>query len=246
MSSGEKQTAKEKLFDQFFTIGKMVVDEVRESQEVSRALQPIISKPRRVIKAVLVPIPKDDDEIRTYWEELWRNFGVKFDPAKVVIPARQGDFTRVLMMPRYLKQNTLRDICQGLFPCRFFQSDLDQNVPFHDRFPLAWSYAIRVRDRVEADEELKNLSADQLAKAEIATETLLERLVHEVDFFKTTKKHLDPMSTSTLCAGSRYASYARGKVPGADLSGGECGEFGIDCYDSDTAGDNLRARAIIF
>lgn len=240
MSSGEKQTAKEKLFDQFFTIGKMVVDGTRSPQEVSRAFQPIISEPRKRAE-----VAKDDDKIRTHWEELWRDLGVKFDPAKVVIPACQGDFTRVLMMPRGLTQNNLYDICKGMFPCQchvnqdILPGNLDMAVPYHDRFPLTRSCVIRVRDRVEADEELKNLSADQLAKAEIATETLLERMVHEVDFFKTSKKHLDMADTSTLCAGSRDAC---GRVLGADWSGGI---FDVHWYELDVATNNLRARAII-
>lgn len=227
MSSG--QSDKEKLFDQWSAVMKMVVDKTRTSVEVSNALQPIISESR---------LGPSDDSVRTYWEERWRDLGVKFDPAKVIIPAVQSDLTRVIMMPRGIRQNQLRDICKGLFPCWFNDTDLDKVVPFHDRFPLARSYAIRVRDRVEADEEMKNLSANQLAEAEVVAETLPERLVHEVDFFETTKGHLD-MNNATLCAGSRYSD---GYVPDVYWYGGQL--YVGWCYPGSADGP-LRARAAV-
>lgn len=227
---------KEKLFDQMFTIGKMVVDEVRTAKEVSRALQPIISEPRKSVAPVTTLV--DEDDIRTYWEERWRDLGVKFDPAKVVIPAVRGDLTRVIMMPRGIMQNQLRDICKGLFPCWFESTDLDKAVSFHDRFPLARSYAVRVRDRMEADEELNNLSANQLAEAETAVETLPERLVHEVDFFKVTQGHLD-VNNVTLCAGSRNSG---GDVPRVDWD--DDGLY-VSWYGPDHAHGNLRGRAAV-
>jgi len=64
------------------------------------------------------------------------------------------------------------------------------------------TYAIWVRDRVEADEEHKNKSAKDLANGNISGETLLERLLHELKYFLETSKHLD-LTNITLCSGSR-------------------------------------------
>jgi len=41
-----------------------------------------------------------------------------------------------------------------------------------------------------------------LSKAKVLTETLFERIIHELKFFQETGKHLD-IDNITLCAGSR-------------------------------------------
>ena len=52
-------------------------------------------------------------------------------------------------------------------------------------------YAIRVRDRVEADEELKNRSARDLQQQGILGITIEEREIFELKYFTETGQHLD-------------------------------------------------------
>lgn len=238
MSSGNDR-ALAKLWKQETTINTLVLNGKREAATVSRVLKGIISEPRKEgVALISVPEDEDEDEIRTHWEELWREFGVKFDPAKVIIPPTWRDLTRVIMMPRGIRQNQLRDISKSLFPCWLYNEDLETAVPFHDRFPLARSYAIRVRDQVEADEENKNFSANQLAEQNLITETLPERLVHELDHFKLTGDHLDK-NNITLCTGSRGSD---GGVPRVRWGDGRLRAY---WYRPDNTGGVLRARAAV-
>ncbi len=89
---------------------------------------------------------------------------------------------------------------------------------------------------MEADEELKNKSANMLAEAGIKGETLPERLLHELKYFTDTGKHLDVKNT-TLCSGSRDPYGVVPLVDWLSVAGGMrmhwCGL------------DDLRARAAV-
>ncbi len=61
----------------------------------------------------------------------------------------------------------------------------------------------------EADEDLKNKSANDLEQEGIPGITLRERLLYELDYFRKTGQHLD-IKNVTLCTGSRYSD---GRVP---------------------------------
>ena len=102
------------------------------------------------------------------------------------------------------------------------------------------AYAVQVRDCEEADPELKNVSANDLREKEIATETVLERELHELDYFLETKKHLDRKNV-TLCAGSRDV---HGSVPDADWCGDKF-QVSANWYDPSASHDDLRARAVV-
>ena len=86
-----------------------------------------------------------------------------------------------------------------------YVDDLDKNVTVNDRDPdRDGSYAVSVKAIVEADEENKNKSAEMLAEEGHKGMTLLERLLLELAYFLTTRKHLD-VKNITLCAGSRHS-----------------------------------------
>ena len=91
-----------------------------------------------------------------------------------------------------------------------YANDLDKAVTENDRDPNRdGSYAIGFARKVEADEENKNLSADQLKEQNHKGITLLERLLLELGYFMATGQHLDARNI-TLCSGSRYSD---GNVP---------------------------------
>ena len=78
-----------------------------------------------------------------------------------------------------------------------------------ERDPRKGAYAIWIRDTVEADENLKNISADSIKARGLTTETLTERLLQELVCWHETKKRLD-IQNITLCSGSRNRV---GRVP---------------------------------
>lgn len=123
---------------------------------------------------------------------------------------------------------------EALFPCRNL---LDFNEVTSDRNPDE-TYIIEVKDNEEADEEFKNLSANQLKEKGILGITLLERLVLEKEYFLKTKKHLDTR-TITLCSGSRRSD---GNVLRVDWHGGK-----LDVYwcNPGSSSDGLRAREVV-
>ena len=174
------------------------------------------------------------------WQKIYRDhFGVELGP--VVIPIHRKGFDRLLVVAQEVTAQQVFDVCEKLFPCwKSTSESLDVAVPTNDRTSSAGAYACWVRDRIEADEELKNLSANNLTAQEKATETLLERELHELVYFFETDKHLD-IKNVTLIAGSRSRD---GGVPSAYWHGGE---FFVNLvwYSPGHAFDGLRAREVV-
>jgi hypothetical protein len=115
----------------------------------------------------------------------------------------------------------------------FSDSDLDRDFP-----PVKTSRSFK--NVQEADEELKNKSAEDLQRQGIECITLRERLIMELLYFKETGKHLD-VDNITLCAGSRAQ---RGGVPGVRWDGDD-GELSVFWYYPQFASGRLRARAAV-
>ncbi len=188
------------------------------------------------------------------WRPLFKEyFGLTPDFSKIVIPQltpETQDHARAILMPEELARNANRGFINWIFnvyrelkiPVWSYYDDLDKEVPHNgsvaDRHPKDGSYAICVRDRIEADEELKNLSAEQIWQMNIITETLPERLVHGLKVYYESKQHLDIMKR-TLCAGSRSSC---GGVPSVYWCGDELGVYDDD---PDSHSGYLRTRAAV-
>lgn len=171
------------------------------------------------------------------WEEFYRKyFRLNVNLYGVTIALNPGGFDRVIFIPKGLRLNDVIKAMKKCFPILSYIDDLDrdvvENVRQSDR-----NYAIRIRERVEADEELKSLSANQLKQQGVNCMTLLERLVLELKYWSETGQHLD-VQNWTLCAGSRLRN---GFVPlvywHADRS-----KLHIDWYFPVDARGDLRAR----
>lgn len=172
------------------------------------------------------------------WEHFYLTiFGLTVDFSQVKIPVQMDGFTRLIFVAKELTMNGVYDACAKRFKCWPYNDDLDAAVTVNDRTPTG-GYAIWVRDTVEADENLKDLSADDIKKQKIVTMTLLERMLYELKWFLETGKHLD-VGNVTLCAGSRYSG---GYVPSADWRDGG---FGIYWYDAGYCNPSLRARQAV-
>lgn len=147
------------------------------------------------------------DEVFNYWIELWRKqIGIKNPDFAGITPFVAHPGYRPLIMPKHerITAQLLYDSCRERFSCwKYTGKSLDNVVVMNIRDPRQGSYVVWFRDRVEADEELSNLSAIELEKMKISGITLLEREVMEYDYFNRTNSHLD-IDNMTICSGSRY------------------------------------------
>lgn len=109
------------------------------------------------------------------------------------------------------------------------------------RSPWKGGYAIALRDRVEADEENKNLSTNRCAARGIDGITLLERLVLELWHWWKSKQHLD-IYHGTLCSGSRYLD---GFVPDVNFSSNDKVDVSMCNPDYDDDDELLRSRSAV-
>ena len=91
---------------------------------------------------------------------------------------------------------------------------------------------------MEADEENKGLSANDVKKKGTDTQTLEERLLQELEYFKKTGQHLDTQNW-TLCSGSRDSD---GDVPYVDWSDDE---LKVHWSHPDSRSGDLRSREVV-
>jgi len=149
-------------------------------------------------------------ELVADWQKFYHDlFGLEVDFSGLTIPGKKRGFDRLIVVAQGMTPQRLYDKCQELFPCwKWTDQSLDEIVQ-SERTSKDGPYAVWFRDTVEADEDLRNLSANALKKQGIPGITLEERLLMELKYFKETGKHLDIVNW-TLCAGSRDSD---GDVP---------------------------------
>lgn len=196
-----------KLWDSPGGILELVEKSKRDPSGVARVLQLIKDNPDYLAK--LFPTDNSAEsqlkELQKFWKAV---YGLKPDLSDVRIPAPQGDISQILVMPKGL---TLANIVSVMEKSMRVKVWIDLNKVTSDRNPDR-TYAIRIRNRQEADEELKNLSAEDIKQKSINTMTLPERLVYEQFYFWKTGRHLD-VKNVTICSASRCV--------------GGCGDVGV-------------------
>ena len=182
---------------------------------------------------------RNANQLLLTWQSFYRDvFGLEIDFSRLKIPVKQPGFNRLLVMSQGMTPERLFRKCKKLFlSWKWTEQSLD-GIVVSDRTAKDGPYAIWVRDRVEADEELKNLSANDLKEKGIPCITLEERLLFELKFFRKTGRHLD-VANVTLCSGSHYSD---GRLPDVDWSGGG---MRVDCYYPGLVSDDLRARQVV-
>lgn len=181
------------------------------------------------------PLKKAIYEWQQFYSEM---FGDEYDFSKVRIPERREGFDRLIIVAPSMTSQRVYDRCADEFNCwKYTSVSLDEALSTNERDPENGAYAIWVRDVVEADEIHKNKSAKQIAVSKLATETLLERLLHELKFYKETGHHLD-INKVTLCAGSRDSD---GDVPCVSWFGVKLSVYWCDPGDASV---KLRAREV--
>ncbi len=164
-------------------------------------------------------------------------FGLEKDFSALAVPPHQASFDHLLVVAERMTPNRLFKACQKLFPCWRYSEDLNlvesNRTADHD-------YAVWVCDRQEADEELKNLSANNLNDQDVSGITLEERLIYELKFFKETGKHLDVVNW-TLCTGSRDS---HGDVPSVHWARAHGGMY-VVWWGPTHRYEDLRTRAVV-
>lgn len=174
------------------------------------------------------------------WQKFYREvFGIETDFSNLRIPEKKKGFDRLIIVAQRMSPQMLYDKCEELFPCwKWTNNNLDKIISSGSVLSSGVSFARWFRDRVEADEELKNLSANQLKEKNIQGITLEERLLYELKFFKETGKHLD-IQNVTLCTGSRYDDGGVPFVYWLDSM------LSVHWYRPGHANDNLRSRQAV-
>src|SRR3989344_6716905 len=180
--------------------------------------------------------------------QMFLDHQLKFDLEKVVVDwgqvyktlGMQTEYKAWQNVPTVVEDPICWDVhvVQGVIPNRVitafrelgvkvetYVADLDGNVPTNDRDPKNGSYCARFKKTIEADPELANKSANDLAEEKIPGITLLERLLLELGYFLATGEHLD-IENVTLCTGSRCSG---GLVPSVHWDAGHRALY-VDWY----------------
>jgi hypothetical protein len=198
---------------------------------------------KEIEKIFLEPAPVsagDLNKVITSWTDFYQKFfGIDLDMAGVKIPAKVEGFDRLIVVPQGITPDQVWEVCEKQFNCyKCTDSNLGEAVTKNDRNPNDGTYAIWIRDVVEADEEMKNPSAKTLEKQGVKGITLLERLLIEIKYFSETNGHLD-LENVTLCSGSRDSG---GFVPVVDWDGDE---LRVGWYDVEYSDSHLRFRVVV-
>lgn len=179
-------------------------------------------------------------DIQQEWQEFYRKyFRMTVDFSDVIIPDDPGGFDRAIFIPKGL---TFADVIKAMrkyFEIYLYTENLDNAVTENVR-TSSKNYTVRVRELQEADEDFKNLSANELKKQGKNCLTLLERLVYELKYWSETDQHLD-INNWTLCAGSRGPD---GYVPSVSWNDGDR-KLQVYWYNPDYALGFLRARQAV-
>ncbi len=245
-----KTDLKARLFDLWGSVVELVRGEKRDGEQVARVLQTIKDNPnfaeeffsgaaknRSVETRQAVKTRSLRAQLRD-WEKFYQDvFGLQKNFSGLKVPAKKPGFDRLLVVARGMTPNRIYNRMKELMPAWKYWGNLDSITS--DR-KADHDYAIWVQDGVEADEELKNKSADYLKAEGIPGITLEERLLYELKYFKETGKHLD-MDNWTLCSGSRLPL---GRVPHVSWRP-DYGGVGVDWNDADGADGDLRGRQVV-
>lgn len=193
-------------------------------------------------KATKIVSTSMDNSIESWQKFYLKYFGLVVDFSQVKIPTNLADFLRIIFIAEGLR---LSDVLKAMTKAGIkwwtyaVNDDLDKIITENVRNPTT-AYAIRIRERVEADEELKDLSANQLKERGVNCMTLLERAVYGLKYFSETGQHLDIVNY-TLCAGSRDSD---GHVPRVSFYP-HSDDVRVSRWRPDRSGGYLRVRQVV-
>ncbi len=229
---------------------KALVDEVKNLNGSDEDLRRIETDPalRRQIAGLLVQSRATEEskpfsvEIHlAQWVKFYREvMNLEIDLNSIRIPEHVTGFDRLIVVMPGMTPEKLFQLCKSRFSgWKWTDKSLDEIVT-SERTATDGPYAIWVRDRVEADDELTGKSYNDLKVAGVSGVTLEERLLDELEYHFRIQKHKD-IKNVTLCSGSRYSD---GSIPGVDWRGGS-DELHVRRYHVDSRYDDLRSRQAV-
>lgn len=193
------------VFERWNNISKLIKKGKRNPEEVARILRFIQDDPDFARKLSLAAMPSLDIQLRDWQKFYVENFDLKKNFSKLRIPKRKKGLNRLIVVVKCLTLNRIFRHLKHLMPAWKYR-DFNQVRSVRE---FDHDYAIWVRDRVEADEELKSRSANSIEKEGINGITLSEHLLYVLKYYAETKNHLDVQNV-TLCSGSHFSD---GGVP---------------------------------
>lgn len=171
------------------------------------------------------------------WSSFYaKHFGITVCLSGLHVPPKPDYVCRAIVIVPGITNNQVFDACTKAFKAWRYENDLDTVRDMAKR--PDGPYVVWVRDVVEADDDMKNKSANDIERAGICTLTLKERMILEIAYFDETGKHLD-INNWTLCAGSRGSG---GLVPGVFWRDDELHVYWTRVG---RRGSSLRARVVV-
>ena len=171
--------------------------------------------------------------IQLFWKNLYKKyFNIEIDVS--LIQEVEGKWLIFIA-----KGLTIQQVYDALpfNKWKFADGDLDKAIPVNDRVSNK-DYVVYVNQNIEADEQFKNKSANDLKQTNHTGITFMERLLLELYYFEETGKNLD-VDKMTLCDGSRFSD---GGVPYVYWYDGELG----GCWSGASySSDDLRSRSVV-
>jgi hypothetical protein len=173
------------------------------------------------------------------WVDLYRrHFGIEVDLSNLHVAAKPDYPCWPIVMVPSITNNQAFDACHKVFGAWRYENDLNTVRDIVKRPEGA--YVVWIKQTIEADPDLENVSATQIAERQLNTLTLRERPILELKYWDETKQHLD-INNWTLCAGSRDAD---GYVPSVGWDS-LARRLGVSWYDVGYSDSRLRARAAV-
>ena len=242
LPAGILHQAEGKLYKELGSNGAQVMNSLagndRYAKQAAKILEqhflPHSATRRTQGKSVAHRVLADLDWVKTY-----ASLGFSFNPASIVV-IDDKDYWPIIVLPGLTCNGIVRAFRTAGVMIETCVDDVDKAVVKNDRSPNAGPYIVYVRRRVEADYELKNLSANDLTVRSINGVTLAERLLHGYAYYLTVGKHLD-VRNRTLCSGSRYSD---GGVPDVSWSS-FYREVYVNWYNPGSRFDSMRARTAV-
>jgi len=180
-------------------------------------------------------------DLKSIWTKIYKTwFNKEVDFTNLIIPAFYDETKHfAVIVAEGTSMNEVVVAMKKKFDVSLYIEDLDADVKDVNNI-VGKDYVVIFNKNVEADENLKNLSANKLAEMNIIGITLKQRLLLEVLYVDQTKKHLD-INNITLCSGSRASE---GDVPFVSWDS-DYSKLCVDwssIYDPDGP---LRSRAVV-
>lgn len=230
--------------EQVFSLGARFVTRVNSLRVSEKRIKDAINNGNDPLWEVVDSVLSTSFDHLSLWTIFYHTyFGLTTDLSGIRIPAKKDGFDRLIVVAKGMSINLVYETGKKNFGSWKWcgDEDLESQMQESERGLVKESYAFWVRDNQEADEDLKNWSAQMIAnsKEKIDTENLLERLLHGFKYWSETRNHLD-ISTITLCASSRCVD---GYVP---FVARDCvGCVDVDGYAPGFRRGALRARRVV-